>query len=312
MGGVSNGGTLMKVQFAVGLAMAACLGLGACGNGEPKGQVVAKVGKDEITVLDLQAALANFKAPDAKSRKIAEQQALGAIVQRKILAQAAHKQKIDKTPEYARLQEQTNEQLLVRTWQEQLVKAVPAPSAEDAQKFVNEHPDLYGARKKFAVEALRFNLPNDPTLGAALQPLHTLDEVRALLTARKIPFANGETEIDALAVDPKFVEQLMRIKSDDVFAVPQNGVVLVGHIVSIREEPVPNALALRHATNYLRQTRVQEAVSRRFGGIVAAGMKDVKFAKGYEPPKAAPAAAKAPAAATKPAAASAAAAAKTN
>jgi EpsD family peptidyl-prolyl cis-trans isomerase len=254
---------------------------------------VAKVGKDEVTVLDLQAALGGFKAPDAKTRKAAEQQALNAIVQRKILAQAAHKQKIDKTPEYARLQEQMNETLLVRSWQDQVVKAVPAPSAEDAQKFVDQHPDLYSARKRFSVDALRFNLPNDPTLTKALQPLHSLEEVRALLTERKIPFVNGQTEIDALAVDPRFVEQLMKIKSDDVFAVPQNGVVLVGHIVGMRDDPVPNSVALRHATAYLRQMRVQEAVGRRFGGVVTAGMKDVKFAKGYEPPKpAAPAATK--------------------
>ena len=289
-------GVWMKSQFAVAMAAIACVGLASCGESQPKGQVVAKVGKDEVTVLDLQAALNGFKAPDAKTRKAAEQQALTAIVQRKILAQAAHKQKIDKTPEYARLQEQMNETLLVRTWQEQVVKAVPAPSAEDAQAFVDKHPDLYSARKKFSVDALRFNLPNDPTLNQALQPLHTLDEVKALLTARKIPFTTGQTEIDAFLVDPRFVEQLMKIKSDDVFAVPQNGVVLVGHITSIREEPVANALALRHATAFLRQTRVQEAVNRRFGGVVAAGMKDVKFAKGYEPPKPpAAAAAKAPA-----------------
>jgi hypothetical protein len=99
----------MKSQFAVAMAAIACVGLASCGESQPKGQVVAKVGKDEVTVLDLQAALAGFKAPDAKTRKAAEQQALTAIVQRKILAQAAHKQKIDKTPEYARLQEQTNE-----------------------------------------------------------------------------------------------------------------------------------------------------------------------------------------------------------
>jgi EpsD family peptidyl-prolyl cis-trans isomerase len=292
----------MKSHFAVALAAVACVGLASCGDSQPKGQVVAKVGKDEVTVLDLQAALGGFKAPDAKTRKAAEQQALGAIVQRKILAQAAHKQKIDKTPEYARLQEQMNETLLVRSWQEQVVKAVPAPSAEDAQQFVDQHPDLYSARKRFSVDALRFNLPNDPTLSKALQPLHSLEEVRALLTERKIPFANGQTEIDALAVDPRFVEQLMKIKSDDVFAVPQNGVVLVGHIVGMREDPVPNSVALRHATAYLRQMRVQEAVGRRFGGVLAAGMKDVKFAKGYEPPKpAAPAAAKAPAAPAAPA-----------
>ena len=279
------------------MAAIACVGLASCGESQPKGQVVAKVGKDEVTVLDLQSALAGFKAPDAKTRKAAEQQALAAIVQRKIIAQAAHKQKIDKTPEYARLQEQMNETLLARTWQEQVVKAVPAPSTEDAQAFVDKHPDLYSARKKFSVDALRFTLPNDPTLTQALQPLHTMEEVKALLTERKIAFTTGQTEIDAFLVDPRFVEQLMKIKSDDVFAVPQNGVVLVGHVTGIREEPVANALALRHATAFLRQTRVQEAVNRRFGGIVAAGMKDVKFAKGYELPKAPPAAAaaKAPA-----------------
>lgn len=291
----------MKSQFAVAMAAIACVGLASCGESQPKGQVVAKVGKDEVTVLDLQAALAGFKAPDAKTRKAAEQQALGAIVQRKILAQAAHKQKIDKTPEYARLQEQMNETLLVRTWQDQVVKAVPAPSTEDAQAFVDKHPDLYSARKKLSVDALRFNLPNDPTLNQALQPLHTMDEVKALLTERKIAFTTGQTEIDAFLVDPRFVEQLMKIKSDDVFAVPQNGVVLVGHVTGMRVEPVANALALRHATAYLRQLRVQEAVNRRFGGVVAAGMKEVKFAKGYEPPKPPPAAAAAKAASAAPA-----------
>lgn len=292
----------MKSHFAVALAAVVCVGLASCGDSQPKGQVVAKVGKDEVTVLDLQAALGGVKAPDAKTRKAAEQQALGAIVQRKILAQAAHKQKIDKTPEFARLQEQMNEALLVRSWQEQVVKAVPPPSPEDGQQFVDQHPDLYSQRKRFSVDALRFNMPNDPTLTKALQPLHTLDEVRALLNERKIPFANGQTEIDALAVDPRFVEQLLKIKSDDVFAVPQNGVVLVGHIVGVRADPVPNSVALRHATAYLRQMRVQEALNRRFGGVVAAGMKDVKFAKGYEPPKPAAAArAKASAAPAAPA-----------
>jgi EpsD family peptidyl-prolyl cis-trans isomerase len=279
----------MKSQFAVAMAAIACVGLASCGESQPKGQVVAKVGKDEVTVLDLQAALAGFKAPDAKTRKAAEQQALNAIVQRKIIAQAAHKQKIDKTPEYARMQEQMNETLLVKTWQDQVVKAVPAPSTEDAQAFVDKHPDLYSARKKLSVDALRFNLPNDPTLNQALQPLHTLDEVKALLTERKIAFTTGQTEIDAFLVDPRFVEQLLKVGSDDVFAVPQNGVVLVGHITGMRVEPVANALALRHATAYLRQTRVQEAVNRRFSGVVAAGMKDVKFAKAYEPPKTPPA-----------------------
>jgi EpsD family peptidyl-prolyl cis-trans isomerase len=282
----------MKVQFAVAMAAIACVGLAACGGGgQPTGQVVAKVGKEEVTALDLQSALANFKAPNAQVRKAAEQQALAQIVQRKLLAQAARKQKLDKTPEFARQEQQMTEALLVRDWQDKLVKAVPAPNSDEVNQFIAAHPDLYSARKIFSVDVVRFQPPNDPTLAKALQPLHTLDDVRAVLTEHKIPFASNATQIDALTVDPRFVDQLLKVKPDDVFVVPQaNNVVIAGHISGVRIEPAPNDIAVRHATDYLRRTRVQEAVNRQFGSVVQQGLKEVKYAKGYEPPKPAAAA----------------------
>ncbi|HZZ34030.1 MAG TPA: SurA N-terminal domain-containing protein [Phenylobacterium sp.] len=277
----------MKVQFAVAMAAVACVSLAACGNGgQPKGQVVAKVGKEEVTALDLQSALAGFKAPNAQVRKAAEQQALAQIVQRKLLAQAARKQKLDKTPEFARQQQQLTETLLIRDWQERLVKSVPPPNPDEVNQFIAQHPDLYGARKVFAVDVVRFVAPNDPTFAKTLQPMHTLDEVRTLLTERKIPFANNATQIDALAVDPRFVDQLLKLKPDDVFIVPQgNNTVIAGHISGIKVAPVPNDVATRHATEYLRRLRVQEAVNRQFGSVVQQGLKEVKYAKGYEAPK---------------------------
>ncbi len=277
----------MKPQVAIVWAAMACIGLAACGDGgQPKGQVVARVGKEEVTVLDLQGALAGFKAPDATARKAAEQRALSAIVQRKLLAQAARKQKLDKTPEFARQEQQLTETLLVRDWQDRLVKSVPTPNADEVQQFITQHPDLYGARKIIAIDFVRFSPPNDPTLPKALQPLHTLDDVRQLLTARKIAFENGATQVDALRVDPRFVDQLLKIKSDDVFISPQaNGQVIAGHVSGIRVDPANPDLAKRHATEFLRRSRVQETVQRQFGSVVAQGLKEVKYAKGYEPPK---------------------------
>lgn len=276
----------MKSKFAVAIVVVACIGAASCGNGgKPKGQVVAKVGKDEVTVLDLQSELSGVKAPNAQLRKVAEQQALASIVSRKLVAQAAEKRKLDKSPEFARLKERTNEALLVRTWQDQLVRAVPTPSVDEAQKFVDEHPDLYGARKRFTIDGVRFSAPNDPTLPTAFQPLHTLDQVRALLTDRKIPFSNGAGELDAFSVDPRLVEQLVKLPPGEVFVLPQNNVVLVGVINAVRTDPVPNNLAIRHATAYLKQTRTQESVQRQFGSVVRGGLKTVQYAKGYEPPK---------------------------
>lgn len=275
----------MGSRFAVLVAAVACLGVASCGKGQPKGQVLATVGKDEVTVLDLQTEMAGFNAPNAAVRKQAEQQALNSIVQRKLLYQAAEKQKIDKTPEFARQKERMNEALLVRTWQDRLVKAVPTPSPEEAQQFVNQHPDIYSARKHFSVVGLRFAPPNDPSLIKALQPLNTLDEVKALLTARKIPFQDANGEIDAFAIDPRFVDQLLKLPPGSVFVMPQGNIALVGTIASTRVDPVPNDVALRHATQVLKLQRTQDSVSRQFGSIVARGMKDVKYAKGYGPPK---------------------------
>lgn len=300
----------MKSNFGLALTAVACLGLASCGDkGAPEGQVVARVGKDEVTVLDLQAEMAGFKAPNAQARKAAEQAALNSIIERKILAEAAKKEKVDKSPEFSRQQERLNEVLMVRTWQESLVKAVPAPSPDEVQKFVNEHPDLYSAHKIILIDGLRFATPRDPTLAQALQPLSTLEEVAALLTQRKIPFGNGAGEIDTLQVAPRMSEQLLKLPPNEVFILPQGNFVLAGRIREVKTVPVPNNVAVKHATDYLRATRVREAVGRRFGSTVAAGRKDVKYNKAYEPPKpaakgAAPAAkAGAPAAAAAPAAA---------
>jgi EpsD family peptidyl-prolyl cis-trans isomerase len=292
----------MKSRYSIALLAVACAGLISCGGkGEPKGQVVARVGKEEVTVLDLQSEMGGFQAPNAQVRKAAEQQVLTGIVERKLLAQAARKEKLDKTPEYARARQKADEALLVKTWEENLARAVPAPSPEEVQKFINEHPDLYAERKRISIVGVRFLPPTDKSVFQALQPLNTLPEVTALLTARNIPYKDAAGEIDALSVDPRFVDQLLKLKPDAVFVVPQSGAILVGRISGVRVDAVPPAIAKQHATNFIRSTRTREALTRRLAPVVQAGLKDVKYNKDYAPPpKPATPAAKAPAPAAAP------------
>ena len=271
---------------AVAWIAMACLSLSACGDGRPKGQVVAKVGKEEVTIIDLNAALAGAQTPNAAARKAAEQQALASILQRKSLAQAARKQKLDRTPEFARQERQLEENLLFRTWEDKLVKSIPAPNADEIQQFIDQHPDLYKAHKVFTIDVVRFAAPLDPALAEALRPLTTLDQARTLLTERKIAFANAASKVDALSVDPRFVDQLIKMKTNEIFVMPQaSGQIILGHVTDLAVQPVPNDLAVRHATDYLRRTRAQDAIQRQFGPVVAQGMKNVTYAKGYELPK---------------------------
>ncbi len=282
----------MRFNGSLVLAVAACIALSGCGkkDEQPKGQVVATVDGEEITLTDLRNELNGFNAPDAKVRLQAERQALDAIIVRRILAKAADDADVAKTPEYAQQEKRLKETLLVQTWQAGIVKAVPAPSAEEVEQFVASRPDLYAQRRIFEVDQVRFAPPADPRWAEALRPLKTLEEVTALLSGRKIEFRQDRARIDALSVDPRVVAQIVALPPGEVFVVPNSNVLIANRIRATQIEPVPGDIATRHATAYLKSRRTQETVQRQFGSLLAAAKKDVVYSKTYQPlapPKAA-------------------------
>jgi EpsD family peptidyl-prolyl cis-trans isomerase len=266
------------------LAASACLILAGCGQKPPSGQVVATVKGKEVTSIELNNELNGFQAPNAQIRKAAEMQALNGILVRKVLAQAAEKAGIGKTPGFAQQEQRLHETLLIQDWQAQITKAVPPPSHEEVEKFVAEHPDMYAARKIFEVDQLRFPRSNDPNVIKGLQPLKTLEAVEALMTANKIPFRTGRNEIDALTVDPNVVAQIVKLPPGEVFIVPSGNVLVANRIVNTRVEPVVGDAATQHATAFLKAQRTQEAIRRQFGAVLARGKKDIVYSKAYQPP----------------------------
>ncbi len=294
----------MKNQPAMAAALLASLTLAACGGSKtPSGQVVATVDKEEVTAIDLRNELGGFNPPDAATRKLAEQRALDQIVTRKLLAQAAEKAKIDKTPEFAQQEARMREALLVQLWQNQIAKAVPQPANDEAQRFVNEHPELYANRQILVGTQIRTGaLP--PAVVQQMQPLKTLPEIEALLTANKVRFQKGNFRFDPLSTDPRLSSQIAKLPMGEVFVVPTGQFLAISQASSTEPAPFTGPQALQHATQVLKVQRTQEAVQRQFGSVVSQGKAKVEYAKAYKPAppaKAAPKAGAAPAA--KPAAA---------
>lgn len=278
---------------------AAVLALSACGKKAPSGQVVATVDKEEITQLDLQAEMGNFNSPDPKIRKQAQATALQQIISRKILAQAAKKQKIDRRPEYARMKQKADETLLIRTWQEDIVKQVPTPTPEEAVQFVNAHPELYANRQIYTVRQVRFMKPNGPGLLKLLQPATSIEEMTSILTVNKVPYEVSTTRLDMLAVHPRVAAQLAKLPPGEVFVLPAGAFLIANQLVDGQLQPVTGEAATKDAVQRLKTERTQDAVARQFQGIVNQGRSKVEYAKAYKPeaaPKAKAAAAPAPAA----------------
>ncbi len=293
----------MKKTGALAFVAITCVGLGACrlphipgmpGPKAPTGQVVATVDGKEVTFLELQTEMAGFNTPDPKVRKAAEQRALQNIIVRKLLANAARDQKLEKTPEFAIQERRATESLLAQELQKKMVSQIPDPSPDEAQRYIADHPDIFAQRKIFAVDAIRMARPSDLNVLKGLQPLKTLADVDAYLTANKIPHGRASGTIDAVGADPRLIAQIVKLPADEVFLYPADNGYMVDQIRDTKVVPFQGDQANKYALALIKRQRTQEAVERQLRQTVAAGMRNVQYNPAYKP-------APAPAPATPPA-----------
>lgn len=277
----------MRKVYAAALVLAVGVSLAGCKGQAPTGQVVAKVGNDEITVQELQRELGGFNAPDAKTRKLAEQRALQTIIERKLIAKAAAKAGVDKSPAFAIEKSRMEDNLMVQAWQKALVDSVPNPGPEQVKQYIAQHPELFANHKVYVVDQIRMPPTNDPKLLADLKPLNTLDDIAKLLSQRGIRFETGRGTMDSIALGSQIVAQVEKLPPNEIFVLPSGNLLTANRIVESRVVPVPDNVAQQVATRNIKATQAQETVQRMFGAVVTNHPKiKVVYNKAYEPPPA--------------------------
>src|SRR5689334_24360697 len=109
---LSNSQAGWQVKYRVLAAISLAVLASAC-NRKAEGQTVAVVNGDEITVPDLNFALNQAKVPEGADKKLARSQLLQQLVDRRLLAQQARQEGIDKTAEYLNARRRADEDLLI-------------------------------------------------------------------------------------------------------------------------------------------------------------------------------------------------------
>lgn len=276
------------------LTLALSLTLAACGGGgEPKGQVLATVDGEEITATDLRAELDGATASSPEQQKELERLALQNIVNRTILAQAAKKEGLDKSPEFAVLERKAEQAALIEMLNAKSRKSIPAPSADEVNNFVSSNPVMFDQRKTFVVDQIVVARA-DQALALALQPVKTLDAARAVLTQRKVPFSEAVGVIDALTIPPEAAKQIAALPPEEVFIIPNGGGIRINHVRSSQTNPITGEQAQTIAREMLTRQRLQGQLQNQAGSLIKAGQAKVKYNPEFAPPKdaaAAPAAA---------------------
>lgn len=269
------------------------------GGGAPKGQVVATVDGEEVTALELRAELGNFSSRDPAVVKAAQQQALERIILRRLMAQEAREQKLDKSPDFALQMKRGEETLLAQLYQRKLASSIGQPTRQEAEAYVASHPDQFANRQVLVIDQV-VAAPNKIP-AERFRPLKTLDEVKALLAQEGVPYQTNASTMDTVQANPQLVAQIKKLPPGEVFVIPQGNALIFNQVNATRAVPFQGDMAINYALQILRGQKAQETVGKKIEEMRKAAEKSIVYNAAYKPaPPAKAPAGKAPAAASVP------------
>lgn len=261
--------------------VAALLVTSGCGK-KATGQVVAVVNGDEITLDELNAELNSVNLPPSADKKLAMRQLLQQVVDRRLLAQTAKEQGLDRDPAYVTQQRRMNEDLLVRMYAKKSADTIPVPTAAEIDKYIAEHPLVFGSRTRYKLDQIRFEMPADPSKLKALESDHSMDAIMTRLTSMGIKFQRGNSALDSGSVAPAALKQVTSLPPGEPFITPAGRQIAVSVITGTEPLAVPEVQirplavqALRNETlNKIGETRLKEARAKG----------KIEYQSGYEAP----------------------------
>ncbi len=277
----------MKKWFLVTAVAAAALAVSGCGGKDgklDKGQVVASVDGDEITVFELNAEVQASSVPAGTDRKLAEQLALQRIIERKILSKVAREQKLDKTPAFLIQQRRADELILTTMLRDRIAGGITQPTDAEIAQYQAAHPDRFAQRKIYSVEQILFPPPSSADKFKQFAPLKTLDQLAAKLTADGVQFRRAPTQIDTAALPPEIAGKIAALPVTEMFILPTQQGLTANVITATTVQPVPADQARELAAGALRNERFSKAADAQLNERLKKARATVKYQPGYGAP----------------------------
>jgi peptidyl-prolyl cis-trans isomerase C len=269
-----------KIVLAVGIALMAS----ACTK-KAEGQTVAIVNGEEITAAELNAELANAKMPEGADKDQTRSRVLQTMIDRRLLAQHAKKDGIDKSPEFLNRQRRATEDLLINMFASRQIDTAKLPADSEIEKFQASRPWIFSQREQWNLDQLRFQMPTDAATKAKLDKAKTLEEVAKVLTDANIAFTRQKNKLDTAVIPPNLYGQLASAgRSSEPFIIPIGTQAVASTIVSREPAPITGAQARPIAVAAMRREQASQLMQNRLKSIRDAAK--IEYKEGYAPPAA--------------------------
>jgi EpsD family peptidyl-prolyl cis-trans isomerase len=269
-------------RFPARLAlMASFLLVLGCNQGEPKGQVIAIVNGDEITIAELNE--------EARARNVVganEPAVRGALLQdlidRKLLAQKAVQEKLDRSQQHLIASQRMKEVLLAQQLLASTGKSPSQLTSAELQAFIAANAGAFDQRKIFSVDQITFPRPSDLALIQRLEAAETLGAIERLLLEAALPRERLVKAWDSAVLPEAAIRRVREAKPGKPFLLPHGDLLIAGEVLSSAAKPVEAEQRLRLASERLTNQR-KESSMRQMLGALRDGAQ-ISYGTGFAPP----------------------------
>lgn len=266
-----------KLVLAVGLALMAS----AC-NKKAEGQTVAVVNGEEITATELNAELANAKLPEGADKNQARTRILQSMIDRRLLAQQAKTEGIDKSPEFLNRQRKMTEDLLLNMYASRQTDTAQLPSNSEIAQFEASHPWIFAKREKWSLDQIRFTMPTDTATKDKLKAAKSLEAVAAALQQGGVAFTRQKNELDTAIIPQNVYGTLTTADPGEPFIIPVGNLAVASVVTSREATPLTGEQAKSVAVTAMRREQASKLVQTRLKA--ARESAKIEYKEGFAPP----------------------------
>jgi EpsD family peptidyl-prolyl cis-trans isomerase len=223
-----------RLLFLAGL-IGVAVALSACGMADGKkaaSQVAAKVNGGEISVHQINNAIASSNEVPPEQAKRAAAQALERIIDQELLVQRAIKARLDRDPQVMQATEAAKRQILAQAYIDRAVTATASEtvSQEEMRKFYKENPVLFERRRVYRFHELQAVAPQEKldVLAAVVAEAKSLDRVAEWLRSQKLAFHDATFSRPAEHIPLTTLARMAEMRDGQIAVFPtRDGAVVV-------------------------------------------------------------------------------------
>ncbi len=284
--------------------LASLAGLGGCGNGDPgtATQAVARVGKQEVTELQVNQLLERQKDLKPDQVEPARRKVVASLVDQQILVVKAQALKLDREQPVVQAIEAAKREIIARAYLQRVASAVSKPTAKAVETYYQEQPALFRERRIYSLQ--NFDVVATPAqrtaLEAELKTLQSPGDLEAYVKAHQLKVRSERTTVAAENIPLSLLAPISKMNVGQGLVLPTADGIRIVLVAGREDAPIDEARARPMIEAYLASEQRRQALEKEMA--LLRGSTPVEYLGRFADMAAsAPAASKAAAAGSSPA-----------